>query len=89
MTEYRRRTGVVERRVRGRRVLVPIAGSAEALDSIYSLNETAAVVWECACRGASAAEIVERITSEFAVSRGEAAKDVKDTIAALVGAKLL
>ena len=72
---FRKSKTVVERRIRGEHILVPVAGTMEQLDSIYTLNPAGSLVWERAIGGTSETEIVRALTAEFDVDAGTASRD--------------
>lgn len=67
---------VVTRRIADELLLVPIRHTAKDVDSIYTLNETAAFIWECVDGKTSITEIIDFVITTFAVPREEAATDV-------------
>ncbi len=86
---FRKSASVVERRIRDEHVLVPIMGTFEALDSIYSLNEAAGFIWRCAVEGLSEEEIAARLAEEYDVEAGTARGDTARTLDELVGMNAL
>lgn len=68
---------VVERRIRGEHILVPVMGNLEALDSIYTLNETAGLVYSLAVSGQDEESITNELLRHFKVSRATAASDTQ------------
>lgn len=74
---------MVARNIAGEVILVPIRSNVGDLDSIYTLNETAAFVWEHLDGARSLAEIVEALTAEYDVDAGQAEQDVLELIAQL------
>jgi len=84
MRRFRKTGRVVERDIRGERILVPLAGSMEALDSIYTLNRTAASIWDGAGEGLSDDELAGRLVSAFDVSASRAHDDVDEVLHALL-----
>ena len=68
---------VVERRIRGEHILVPIMGSLEALDSIYTLNETAGLIYSLAASGQDPESIATELVRHFKVERTVAEEDVR------------
>jgi hypothetical protein len=73
---FRRSDDVVERRIRGEHLLVPVAGSLEQLDSIYTLNPTAGRIWELAGEGLDEGEVLNRVKMEFEVDEDAARRDI-------------
>ena len=76
MITYRANSDYVQREIRGELLLVPIAGNMETLDSLFTLNPTAATMWKHTKEGASREEITNTLLSDFAVTPEEAAQDV-------------
>lgn len=91
MTErrFRRSPRIVERDIRGERILVPIANAEEALDSLYTLNESAGYIWDRACDGTAFSEIVQAVVEEYGIDAVTAADDVASVLAELVEAGVL
>lgn len=81
---YRKSDNVVERRIRGEHVLVPIMGSLEQLDSIYTLNETAGLVYRRAAAGAPLEEVACDLVQAYRVSPEQARADVDRVVRDLV-----
>lgn len=81
---YRKSENVVERRIRGENVLVPIMGSLEQLDSIYTLNETAGQVFTRAAAGAELPDIARELVDRYHVSAARAQEDVERVVRDLV-----
>ncbi len=84
MTRYRQSERVVARQVRGEHILVPVASSKEALDSIYVLNETASFIWERVGEGRSGEEIACNLAEEYDVTREEALDDTRAVLCGLL-----
>jgi hypothetical protein len=89
MTRYWKSEDVVARSVRGERILVPISGKIEDLDSLYTLNETAAAIWDAAEDGSTLDEIVACVLETYEVSVDEARRDVRRVLTELVAAGAL
>jgi len=67
---------IVSRRIAGEVILVPIRKNAGDLESIYTLNEVAARVWELIDGKREVKEIKDKIIEGFAVTPEEAEKDL-------------
>ncbi len=67
---------VVSRVIAGEAILVPIRSSREGLDSIFTLNETAAFIWSLMNGQYTLAQIRDRVVEEYEVSPEEAALDL-------------
>jgi hypothetical protein len=74
---------VVTRSIGGETIMVPIAGGAGDLESIYGVNELGERIW-CLLGGKkSIKEVVQAIMDEYEVDPDEAEKDVRDFVRAL------
>lgn len=73
------------RRVADELILVPIRGRADELGYVYSLNETAARIWELIDGRHSRQEIQLALEHEFAVDAREAAADLEAFLDELTG----
>jgi hypothetical protein len=81
---YRKSSQVVERNIRGEHLLVPLMGTSDQLDSLYTLNPTAGFVWESAGQGLPVTEIARRLSEAFKVDFETAQRDVARIIEELV-----
>jgi len=80
---YKKSTDVVFRKIAGEYILVPIRHRVADLDSIYTLNETAAAIWEWIDGRRTLKDVRDALTEEFAVSVSEAEEDLLEYVAAL------
>ena len=80
---YRPAIDVVVRRVGDESVVVPIRNRASDLDSLFTLNEVAARIWELLDGRRPLGTVVETICEEFEVTPDVAAKDAADLIRTL------
>jgi len=80
---YTRDPDFVHRRVADEVILLPIRHNFGDLESIFTLNEVAARVWELLDGHRTVAEIVTEIAGEFAVTGAEAARDIAEFTAQL------
>jgi hypothetical protein len=74
---------IVARKIGDEFILVPIRQRAGEVESIYTLNEVAARVWEMIDGQRHAGEIRDTIVAEFEVGPGEAKADVLEFLAQL------
>lgn len=86
---YRKSERIVERKIRGEHLLVPLMGSEDRLDSLYTLNPTAGVVWELAGQGHSLTDIARHLTEVFDVDFETAQRDAAQIIGELVAIQAL
>ena len=80
---YKKSDWIVSRRIGGEAVLVPIRNNVGDLDSIYALNETAALVWESLDGLQPLSQVLDRLIEDFEVKYVEAEKDLLDLISDL------
>lgn len=73
---YRRTSSVVSVEIGGGQMLVPIRQKAGDLDFVYTLNETASLIWELAGEERTVGEIRARIVEEFEVDDEQAEQDL-------------
>ncbi len=76
---------IVYREIAGEALLVPIRRHVGDLESIYTLNETAARIWSLIDGQRSVQEIRDQIVAEFAVGEDEALQDVIELVEQLKG----
>ena len=84
MTTFKANPDYVVRDIRGEKLLVPIAGDMGALDSLFTLNETAALIWDLASEGSPQTDIVQALQDTFDVSLEEAEQDTEQILSELV-----
>ena|SRR5256885_12352209 len=79
---------LMTRNIAGETLIVPVRSHVGDLDSIYTLNEVGARVWQL-LDGRTINRIVETISDEYEVTREEAAADVVSLIGSLTEARLI
>lgn len=82
-------SNLVTRRIAGETIIVPVKGSVGDLDSIYTLNEIGATIWQLIDGRTDTHQIIEAISREYDVTGEEATKDVIDFLERLEGASLI
>ena len=75
---YKKSDSIVSRKIADEFILVPIRQNVGDLESIYTLNETAARIWELIDGKNKVKEIKEKIVEEFEVTPEEAEKDIME-----------
>ncbi|MCK4529156.1 PqqD family protein [candidate division WOR-3 bacterium] len=75
---YSKSDSIVSRKIADEFILVPIRQNVGDLESIYTLNETAARIWELIDGKIKVEEIKEKIVEEFEVTPEEAEKDIRE-----------
>jgi len=73
---YKKDDSIVYRKIADECIMVPIRQNVGDLESIYTLNETAARIWELIDGKVKVRKIKERIVEEFEVTPEEAEKDI-------------
>jgi len=73
-------TAVVTRKTGNEYVLVPITNNIADMNSVYTLNETGAFIWEQIDGKRSVEEIISELTNEYEIDRQKAETDVFDFI---------
>jgi hypothetical protein len=77
---YRKDDSIVSRRIEDEVILVPIRQSVADLESIYTLNEVGAFIWEQMDGQRTIAELLTSVVQEFEVAEEEAQKDLAEFI---------
>jgi hypothetical protein len=73
---YSKSDSIVFRKIADEFILVPIRQNVGDLESIYTLNETAARIWELIDGKIKVGEIKEKLIEEFEVTPEEVEKDI-------------
>jgi len=77
---YKKSASIVSRKIADELILVPIQRNVGDLESIYTLNEAAAFIWDLINGKRKFREIKEMIIEEFEVKPEEAENDLKDIL---------
>ena len=75
-----RSPSVVTRKTGNEYVLVPVANNIADMNSVYTLNETGAFIWEQIDGKRNIENIIELVTQEYEIDKASASKDVFDFI---------
>lgn len=89
---YERNDRVVSRRIVDELILVPVRQSVADLETLYTLNEVGARVYELIDGSRTVGEIVEVIVAEFEVDHDTARSDVEtfvEQLLAIEGIRLI
>lgn len=89
MAPYKKSENVVTRSVAGERVLVPIRAQAADLDSIFTLNDVGAQIWDLIDGVRTPEQIAEAITDVFEVDPEHALNDVQVFLDRLEASELI
>jgi hypothetical protein len=84
---YQRNENFVFRRIEDETILVPIKDNVGDMGSIYSFNETGALIWEHLDGELNLAAIKDRIIAEYQVSSREVEADMRGFVTDLVEIK--
>ncbi|MBA4323281.1 MAG: PqqD family protein [Odoribacter sp.] len=71
---------VVTRKTGNEYVLVPVANNIADMNSVYTLNETGAFIWEKIDGKRTVGEIIASLTEEYEIDNETASKDVLDFV---------
>ena len=69
-------TTIVTRKTGNEYVLVPITNNIADMNSVYTLNETGAFIWEHIDGKRSVEEIIDELTNEYDIDKQNAESDV-------------
>jgi methyltransferase-like protein len=75
-----RSTTVVTRKTGSEYVLVPVTDNIADMDSVYTLNETGAFIWEQMDGKRNIEDIIDLLTDEFDIDIESARTDVLDFV---------
>ncbi len=75
-----RSPSIVTRKTGNEYVLVPIANNIADMNSVYTLNETGAFIWEQINGKRNVQEIIALLTEEYEIDSENASKDVFEFI---------
>ena len=81
--KYTKDPSIVSREFVGEVILVPIRQNVGDLESIYTLNETAAIAWALIDGKHTVEQISDQIVSEYDVAEEQAEVDMLELIAQL------
>ncbi len=81
---YKQSSSIVCREIAGQTILVPIRQTVSDLESIYTLNETAALAWRMMDGQHSLEEIQAQIVQNYRVDPEPAGRDLFELVAQLL-----
>lgn len=85
----RQSPNIVSRNIAGEVILVPIAKSADELESIYTLNETASVIWDALDGQRTLADLATLVVADYDVAADAALQDLLELVDQLAGVKAI
>jgi methyltransferase-like protein len=68
--------GIVTRKTGNEYVLVPVTNNIADMNSVYTLNETGAFIWELIDGKRNVEEIISSVTEEYDIDHESAVEDV-------------
>ena len=86
---FKKSDAIVFRKIGDECILVPIRQGGGDLESLYTLNETAARIWELLDGTANGTEIRDKITEEFDVTPEQAERDLVHHLRELASIKAI
>lgn len=85
----KKNTEMVQRKIEGEIILIPLFKSSQDLSSIYTLNETAGAAWELIDGKRTSAEIKKKLYDRFGVSEAKLDQQLSELIKDLHAIKAL
>jgi|ERR1044071_2307111 hypothetical protein len=80
---------LMARNIAGETLIVPIRNSIGDLNSIYTLNEVGALIWQMIDERTRVNQIVEAVSLEYDVTKDEAAQDVIELLDSMTAEGLI
>lgn len=80
---------LMARNIAGETLIVPIRNSIGDLNSIYTLNEVGALIWQMIDERTRVNQIVEAVSTEYDVTKDEAARDVIELLDSMTAEGLI
>ena len=80
---------LMARNIAGETLIVPIRNSIGDLNSIYTLNEVGALIWQMIDERTRVNQIVEAVSAEYDVTADEAAQDVVELLDSMTAEGLI
>jgi len=73
---YSHSPNIVTRKTGNEYILVPVANNIADMNSVYTLNESGAFIWELIDGNRNTGEIIRALTEEYDIDNDAAGKDV-------------
>jgi hypothetical protein len=73
-------SSIVTRKTGNEYVLVPVTNNIADMNSVYTLNDTGAFIWEQIDGKKTVGEIIDALTSEYDIDKETAIKDVLEFV---------
>ena len=88
-TIFKKSENIVFRKIQDEYILVPVVASAAEVESIFSLNETGAAVWERIDGVKKLSDIIEDIKTEYESEGRKIEDEVMAFVSDMINAKLI
>jgi hypothetical protein len=75
---FRRRDGIVARRIAGECILVPVSGSVAGFDRIFALNAMGEGIWDLLAEELAYDDLADRILERYDIDRPTAEADLAE-----------
>lgn len=89
MKKYKIKDTYILKQVMDEYIVVPFGGETVDFNSMITLNESGAFIWECMQSATTEDDVISKLCSEYDVSFDAAACDVKEFISKLADAGVL
>lgn len=80
---------VVSRQIEGELIIVPIRHGVGDMNSLYTLNQVALVLWDFMQEEHTVPEMMNRVCEEFEVTAAQVQDDIRAFLASLLEEKLV
>ena len=77
---YSHSPSIVTRKTGNEYILVPVANNIADMNSVYTLNETGAFIWEQIDGKKNLMEIIDNLVEEYDVDHESASRDVSEFV---------
>jgi hypothetical protein len=79
----------VTRKIGQETIIVPITNRVAGLDSVYTLNETASLIWQQLANPCTLTELIDLVSSQYEVTISQAETDILSILDKLTQAGLI
>ncbi len=87
--KYKQKENIVTRKVAGEVLLVPVKGKLADMQQLFSLNETAEVIWQCLKNEQTEDDLVRKVMDTFNVEESTAKADVRELLERMLKRELV
>lgn len=89
MKKYKIKNTFMLKKIMDEYIVVPVGGETADFNSMITLNETGAFIWDCMSVPVTENEIAVKMLKDYSVSEDEALSDIKGFIKKLADAEVL